>query len=102
VQALKAPFPGASEWQFRSWRAFLRRSVVTILSGELKDQQGQPNERNDDAGLRRVEVSDAMEVVQLHKISAFKGWNYNFLYPSAKIDASNGGGQQPASEWDES
>ena len=64
----------------------------------MKDQQGHPNERYEDAGLGRVEVPDAMEVVQLHKSSAFEGWNYDFLYPSAKIDASNGGGQQPAGE----
>jgi len=38
-------------------------SAVTILSGELKDQQCDPNERNDDAGLRRVEIPDAMQVV---------------------------------------
>jgi hypothetical protein len=66
-----------------------------------KHSKGNPGECDHDTSQGRVEIPDAVQVVELIKISAFQSRNDDFGDPSPEENKSNSDGNQPAGQEEE-
>ena len=72
-----------------------------MSSRQPKHRKGNPGESDHDTRQGRVEIPDAVQVVELIKISAFQSRNGDFGNPSPEVNQSDPEGNQPAGEEEE-
>ena len=76
-------------------------AAIGIPPRPAKHGESNPCESDHHTSQRRVEIPDAMQIVELVKIPAFQSGNNNFRNPSPKENECDPDRNQPASKQEE-